>query len=41
MHSTLDLAMARIYAGRVEKGKIAIDDVPSNIRSLVEEILKG
>ena len=41
MHSTLDLAMARIYACRVEKGKIAIDDVPSNIRSLVVEILNG
>lgn len=41
MHSTLDLAMARIYAGRVEKGKISIEDVPQKIRSLVIEILNG
>lgn len=41
MHSAIDIAMARIYAGRIEKGKISIEDVPQKIRSLVVEILNG
>lgn len=34
-------AMAQVYARRVERGDITIDQVPERLRAEVEEILKG
>ena len=33
--------MAKIYAARIKKGRIAIDDVPEELREEVQEILDG
>ena len=34
-------AIASAYARRIKRGKITIDDVPENLRELVQAILDG
>lgn len=38
-YTNLDKSMAKVYARRIGRGEIALDDVPSRIRALVAEIV--
>lgn len=37
----LDLSMVAVYARRVLRGGISVDDVPARIRELVRERVEG
>lgn len=40
MLTTLDTKMVPIYANRVERGELTLEDVPKRIRKLVAEMLE-
>ncbi len=37
--TNLDRSMAKVYARRIRRGEIALEDVPSRIRELVASII--
>ena len=37
--TSLDRSMAKVYARRIKRGEIALEDVPERIRALVASIV--